>query len=125
MIDRRFFLKLTGLAVAASALEALPARAQGDAHDAPAGVATLDAPASILQAPGTYQLSGRVRLDEPLVEISGITNAQQISWSAGSLRSPVASFTSFEQFDQPWQMPEIRVRGGQLETLTVVPLHIA
>ena len=121
MIDRRFFLRLTGLAVAASALEALPLRAQSDAHDAPA----VDAPASILQAPGTYQISGRVRLDEPLVEISGITNAQQISWSAGSLRSPVASFTSFEQFDQPWQMPEIRVRGGQLETLTVVPLHFA
>jgi hypothetical protein len=63
-----------------------------------------------------------VRLQEPLVEISGITNAQQVSWSAGSLRSGLASFTSFERFDEPWQMPDIRVRGGQIETLAVVPL---
>jgi hypothetical protein len=63
-----------------------------------------------------------VRLQEPLVEISGITNAQQISWSAGAISSPVATFTSFEQFEQPWQMPEVRVRGGQLEALSVVPL---
>ena len=122
MIDRRFFLKLTGFAVAASALGALPASAQGDADDAPGGAAVLEAPTAVLQAPGMYQISGRVRLDEPVVEISGITNAQQISWSAGSLRSPVASFTSFEEFEQPWRMPGIRVRGGQLEALTVVPL---
>ena len=122
MIDRRFFLKLTGFAVAANAVGALPVAAQGSADDASGGTADVDAPTSILQAPGTYQLSGRVRLDEPLVEISGITNAQQISWSPGSIRSPFASFTSFERFEQPWLMPEIRVRGGQLEALTVLPL---
>ena len=122
MIDRRFFLKLTGFAVAANAVGALPVAAQGSADDAPGGAADFDAPTSILQAPGTYQVSGRVRLQEPVVEISGITNAQQISWSPGAISSPFASFTSFERFEQPWLMPEIRVRGGQLEALSVLPL---
>ncbi len=81
MMDRRFFLKLTGFVAVAGALE------------------------------------------EPLVEISGITNAQQISWSRG-LAPQMASFTSFEYFDQPWRMPEIRVRGGQLEALAVVPIDL-
>jgi len=75
-----------------------------------------------LQPAGTYEVSGQVRLIEPFVEISGITNAQQISWSAGSLSTPVVGFTSFEQFDTPWGMPEIRVRGGKLEALTVRPV---
>ena len=122
MIERRFFLKLTGCLVAGSALDALPVLARACADDAPGAAAVVQAPTPILQAPGTYRISGQVRLHEPLVEISGITNAQQISWSAGAIRSPVASFTSFEHFDQAWQMPEIRVRGGQLEALTVVPL---
>ena len=125
MIDRRFFLKLTGFAVAASALEARPVAAQGIADDPPGATAVLDAPPPSLRAPGTYQISGRVRLHEPLVEISGITNAQQISWSADAMASPVASFTSFEYFERPWQIPEIRVRGGQLEALSVLPLDFA
>ena len=119
MIDRRLFLKLTGLAAAASALGPLPVAAQGRVDDPPA------APAPTLQAPGTYQITGRVRFQEPLVEISGITNAQQISWSnLGGATPPVAGFSSFEHFDQPWTMPEIRVRGGQLEALAVVPIEL-
>jgi hypothetical protein len=123
-INRRFLLKLTGYAVAAGALGmgALPAAAQtptaGESDVSPA-------PGPPMQPPGTYQVSGRVRLLEPMVEISGITNAQQISWSPGSLSLPVAHFTSFEQFDQPWQMPQIRVRGGRLEALEVQPLDFA
>jgi hypothetical protein len=66
-----------------------------------------------------------VRLEEPVVEISGVTNAQQISWSTvEQMRSPVAGFTSFEYFDKPWSMPEIRVRGGKLEQVTVVRVDI-
>ena len=123
MIERRLFLKkLTGFAVAVCAIDALTETAWADAGDASANSAVIDPPTSILRAPGTYQISGSVRLHEPLVEISGITNAQQISWSAGSITSAVASFTSFERFEQPWQMPEIRVRGGELEALTVVPV---
>ena len=111
-MDRRLFLKLTGFVAAAGALEVLPVAAQGVQ------------PA--LQAPGAYQITGRVRLQAPQVEISGVTNAQQISWSASDRTSaPVAGFTSFEYFDKPWRMPDIRVTGGQLEALSVVPIDIA
>ena len=111
MIYRRFFLKLTGFVAAASALDglAIPAYAEPEA----------------LQAPGMYQFSGTVRLQEPLVEISGISNTQRISWTSGALGTPVASFTSFERFEQPWQMPRIQVRGGRLEALKVTPLDFA
>jgi hypothetical protein len=122
MIDRRFFLKLTGFVAAATALDALPVAAQGDADEVPGAAGVSGGQTPIVRAPGTYQVSGRVRLQEPVVEISGITNAQQISWSPGAISSPFASFTSFERFEQPWLMPEIRVRGGQLEALSVLPL---
>jgi hypothetical protein len=108
MIDRRFFLKLTGLTGLAAASGVLPMR--------------LAYAAESLQEPGLYQITGTVRLVEPQVMISGITNAQQISWTPGSLSTPVASFTSFEQFDRPWQMPEIRVSGGTLEAVKVTPI---
>jgi hypothetical protein len=106
MMQRRLLLKLTGCAVMAGALGAGAARFATEAQDT-------------LRPPGTYEISGRVRLQESSVEISGISNAQQISWSAGSLPSPVATFSSFERFDRPWRMPDVRVRGGQLEALTV------
>src|SRR5262245_63932907 len=110
MIDRRFFLKLTGLTgLAAAAASALPRFAYASTE-------------GVLQAPGLYQISGTVRLREPQVAISGISNAHQISWSPGSLTTPLASFTSFEQFDQPWQMPEIRVTGGELDAVKVTPI---
>jgi len=124
MMDRRFFLKLTGFVTVASAFEVLPLAAHGRLDDAPR-VAGLDSATQPVLPPGTYQFTGRVRLEEPLVEISGITNAQQISWSRGlAPPPPMASFTSFEYFDQPWHMPEIRVRGGQLEALAVVPIDL-
>jgi hypothetical protein len=108
MIDRRFFLKLTG---ATGLIAALPRLALAESGTE-----------ETLGAPGLYQISGTVRLREPQVMISGISNAQQISWSPGSLSSPVASFTSFEQFDGPWRMPDIRVTGGELQALKVTPI---
>jgi hypothetical protein len=114
-MDRRVFLKLTGLlaVAAASARATLPVAAQALRDD------------GVTRPPGTYQITGRVRLYEPLVEIDGITNAQQISWSdLGNSTSPVAGFSSFEHFDAPWKMPDIRVRGGQLEGLAVVPIDL-
>jgi TAT (twin-arginine translocation) pathway signal sequence len=105
-IDRRQFLRVSG---ALAVLAALPA-------------ATASSSDAELQPPGTYQISGRVRLHEPVVSISGISNAQQISWSPGSLSTPVVTFSSFEHFDQPWRMPPIQVTGGQLEAVRVVPL---
>jgi len=119
MIDRRLLLKLAGSLAAASALGMGVSRVGDPAQPArtPADVA--------LQPPGTYQFSGTVRLQAPRVEISGISNAHQIAWSPGALSTPVAKFTSFEHFTQPWQMPAIRVEGGQLESLQVVPLSFA
>jgi hypothetical protein len=117
MMDRRLFLKLTGLTGlvgAAGALDVIPAAAQSGPP------LTMQ-----MQSPGTYQITGRVRLEHPLVEISGITNAQQISWSdVGTSRPPTAGFTTFEHFDKPWSMPEIQVRGGRLEALAVVPIDM-
>jgi hypothetical protein len=119
-MDRRMFLKLTGLAAAAaSALEVVPGAAQ-TIQDRPNQRPTAD---DAFQQPGLYQITGRVRLDEPIVEISGITNAQQIAWSGlGGAAPPVTGFSSFETFDRPWRMPDIQVRGGTLEAVSVVPV---
>jgi hypothetical protein len=130
MMDRRGFLKLTGLIAAASALDVVPVAAASHSH------ATLAEPARDLGAataatvtrlairePGMYQVSGLVRLESPLVEISGIANAQQISWSGAESAEPrVASFVSFEQVDRWGAAPSISVRGGRLESLSVVPV---
>ena len=115
MMDRRFLLKLGGFVAVAGALGQLP-RAS-----APVRPALPE-----LREPGTYQLTGRVRLQAPVVDISGITNAQQISWvGPGGAPAPVASFTSFETFTAPWRMPAIKVRGGELEALAVVPINFS
>jgi hypothetical protein len=120
-MDRRMFLRLTGLAAAtAGALEVLPAAARASV-ELPRQRATPD---GVLQEPGLYQITGRVRLEEPLVEIGGITNAQQITWSGvRDAIPPVAGFSSFETFDRPWRMPDIKVRGGTLEAVSVVPVQ--
>ena len=120
MMNRRIFLKLTGLAAAsASALGVVPAAAQtGNESPLPYRV-----PDTALREPGLYQISGQVRLDAPLVEIDGIANAQQISWSGASMAAPrVAGFSSFETFDRQWRMPDVQIRGGTLEKLWVVPI---
>lgn len=132
-MDRRVFLKLTGLVAAAGALEALPVAAErrpdsglaGPAHDPELASVPSDTRLAI-QEPGTYQISGRVRLQEPLVEISGITNTQRISWSdLGGPERLVAGFTTFEHFDRPGMTPDIHVQGGRLEALAVVPVDFA
>jgi hypothetical protein len=62
-----------------------------------------------------------VRLHAPLVEISGIANKQWISWfNSNGSELPLASFVTFERYDRPAVMPDVRVRGGQLEALTAV-----
>ena len=129
-MDRRGFLKLTGLIAAASALDVVPVAAASPSHAAPAesarglGAATASTVTRLgVREPGLYQVSGLVRLEAPLVEIDGISNAQQISWSgADSPETRVASFVSFEQVDRWGAAPSISVRGGQLESLSVVPV---
>jgi len=130
MMDRRVFLKLTGLVAAAGAFEALPVAAERRPDALVAERATDLQVASVppgprltIGAPGTYRISGRVRLQEPLVEISGITHTQWISWSdVDGPEHPMASFTTFEHFDRPGMTPAIRVQGGRLEALTVAPM---
>jgi hypothetical protein len=125
-MDRRVFLRLTGvLAASAAALNAFPAAAQGIESGVSAPAVTPEPPQA-MQPPGLYQISGRVSLQEPLVAITGITNAQQISWSGDSVtRSPSASFSSFEYFAEPWRMLDVRVSGGRLEALAVTPVELA
>ena len=111
IIDRRLFLRMTGFVAASTAFAGLPSTAQ-----------RLAPQPSEMRAPGSYQITGQVRLEEPIVTISGITNAQQISWTPGSLSTPLAAFSSFERFDRPWRMPEIQVTGGRLQKVQVVAL---
>jgi hypothetical protein len=129
-MDRRVFLKLTGVVAAASAFEALPVSAAEPSRTASTesfrdlGAANRPSVARLrVREAGTYQISGTVRLDAPVVEISGITNAQQISWSgAGGSASPLASFSSFETYASSGMTPEIQVRGGRLESISIVPV---
>jgi hypothetical protein len=125
MPRRRFVLKLTGLAAAASLIGLGSVRtAAGNPTNARPELAPLIGPTGQApRQPGSYQLSGTIRLVERVVEIHGISNAQQISWAAGSLSPNIATFISFEHFDAPWR-PDIRVTGGQLETLDVRLLEV-
>ena len=77
-------------------------------------------PRLIVREPGTYRISGRVRLNGPLVEIGGIAHPQRISWSdAAGRERPVAEFATYEHFDRPGTTAAIHVQGGQLEALTL------
>jgi hypothetical protein len=124
------------LAIAASAFEALPVAAATvptvaaePVRQAGAASSTSAAASSArwsIRTPGTYLISGTVRLDAPLVEISGITNAKTISWSrAPGASVPVSTFMTYEtyeHFDGPGLTPEILVRGGRIESLSVTPV---
>jgi hypothetical protein len=86
MMDRRVFLKLTGLVAAASGWEALPVvaawRPVGLLAEQAHALELASMPSATrltVQEPGTYRISGLVRLQESLVEISGITHTQSIS----------------------------------------------
>jgi hypothetical protein len=130
-MDRRKFLKVSGMMAAGPAVRGVPfiglpgaqlglaSPGHGEQGAAQAFVAPL-----AIQEAGTYRISGTVRLDAPLVEISGITHKQWISWSdTQSSETPRASFVSFEHFDGSDSQPQIRVLGGQLESLSIVPLE--
>jgi hypothetical protein len=128
-MHRRTFLKLAGLIAAGPALQTMTLVGQrGSGHFAAGLERKLEAASTPLgvplniQQPGSYLVSGLVRLEAPLVEISGISSKQSISWSAsGGSEIPVARFVTFERYDRPGMRPEIQVRGGRLESLAVVP----
>src|SRR5215207_9396719 len=92
MMDRRLFLKLTGMLAAAGAFETLPVAPAVAATLQPAAAPVRDLVAVprltvtrlAMREAGEYHVSGTVRLEAPTVEISGIANSQQISWAQGS-----------------------------------------
>jgi len=133
-MDRRVFLKLTGIAAAAGAFGTFPtiAAASPLAPSATESVRDLVAPPRLtvtrlaMREAGEYRVSGTIRLEAPTVEISGIANSQQISWSGASGQpAMVVSFTSFETYSGLGAAPAITVRGGKLESLSVVPVDLA
>ena len=129
-MNRRLFLKLTGLIAIGQAVQTVPLVGPAELGGLPTTRAHAigEPPASSamspsINQPGTYRITGLVRLEAPLVEISGIANKQSISWSnTDGAALPVASFVTFEQYDRPVATPRSQVRGGHLEALFAVPL---
>ena len=128
-MDRRHFLKVTGLVAVTAALGAVSV--------SPAAAATLDtvpteAVRNLVGIPrltvtqlamreaGEYKVTARIRLESPTVEIGGVANSKQITW--GGDAAQVVSFTSFESYDGRSLAPAISVRGGTLESLSVTPV---
>jgi hypothetical protein len=127
MLKRRTFLKLTGIAMAG---QALGAAAIAGSPTASFGVPTASAAVLppiassrrlTITEPGEYQISGFVRLQAPSVQISGISNSQQITWSNDG-PAPLVSFTSLESFTRAGAVSTIHVLGGQLESVSVTPV---
>jgi hypothetical protein len=122
-MNRRMLLKVTGLVAIAGAAVTLPRIAERRSATV---AAVPDGTRLTMSEPGTYRITGRVRLDAPLVEISGITHTQRMSWSGlNGATQPVAGFTTFEHFDGQQMTRTIRVRGGRLEGVTAVPMNFA
>jgi hypothetical protein len=121
-MNRRVLLKVAGLMVVGGTVVTLTRAAPR-----PETVATVPGGTRLtFREPGTYRITGRVRLDAPQVEISGITHTQRISWSSlDSPERPTAGFTTFEHFDGPEMTRTIRVRGGYLESVTAEPMDFA
>lgn len=129
-MDRRLFLKLTGVVAAASAMEALPVSAESLSSSAVAeralglpAVTSTVAPRIAVRESGTYLISGLVQLEQPLVEITGAGATQRIS--RGGSASDTAPFSSYVTFSGPGLTPEITVTGGRVVSLDVTPLMLA
>jgi hypothetical protein len=114
-MDRRTFITLTGAIGAGVALASVPTTSPS----------RQDGALLSIPQPGTYRISGVVRLEAPTVEISGIANTQSLSW-AGLPQADLArsSFMSCERFDKAGVVRNIQVRGGRLESLSAVLVDI-
>jgi hypothetical protein len=129
-MDRRLFLKLTGFAAAATALEAVPASAEmltqaatvERAQSLPA-VTSTTAPRIAVRERGTYQISGLVQLDGPEVTIVSGGMSQRISRGGGA--GATAPFSTFATLDGPSLTPEITVTGGRVLSLDATPILLA
>jgi hypothetical protein len=129
-MNRRIFLKLTGLVAVGQTLWHLPVAAAADlglrtVEPDRASSPTIAPPATSLtiDTAGTYRISGLVRVEAPLVEISGITDKQSISWAnADGSEPPLASFVAFERYERAGMATDIQVQGGRIESLAAVLL---
>ncbi len=122
-MNRRTILKVSGMIAVAGAVVTLPR--VGERRQTTAAVTPSDTRLT-MREPGMYRISGQVRLDAPVVEISGITHSQRISWaSRAGAEQPIAGFTTFEHFDGLAMTRTISVRGGHLEGVTAVPVDFA
>lgn len=132
-MNRRVFLKVTGVVAAAGAIQALPS-GNSSTGRVPSGVSAgtfavsvspAGTPLTVREA-GTYRISGLVRLNEPRVEIGGFTHTQWISWSdSKGVSERLSSFTAFEHFDSADAVRTIQIRGGQLESVSAVLMDFA
>ena len=127
MLKRRTFLKVTGAALAG---QALGAAAIAGSPTASFGVRTASAavlPGVVsthrltISEPGEYEVSGFVRLQAPSVQITGISNSQQITWSNDG-PAPLVSFTSMESYARAGAVSTIQVLGGQFESVSIRPM---
>ena len=127
MLKRRTFLKVTGAALAG---QALGATAIAGSSMVPFGVPSASAavlPGVVstqrltISEPGEYEVSGFVRLQAPSVQITGISNSQQITWSNDG-PAPLVSFTSMESYARAGAVSTIQVLGGQLESVSIRPM---
>jgi hypothetical protein len=123
-MKRRVFLKVTGLVAVAGAVQVLSGLDERTKHTQLTAVS--DGTRLTIQEAGTYRITGQVRLEQPLVQITGLGQTQSVSWSgAAGTRQQVTSFTAFEHFDAPGLTRSIRVTGGVLEGVTAVPVEYA
>ena len=127
MLKRRTFIKLTGIAMAGQALGAATIAGSPTASFGvrSASAAVLPPVTSsrrlTIAEPGEYQISGFVRLQAPTVQIKGITNSQQITWSNDG-PAPLVGFTSLESYTRAGATSTIQVLGGQIESVNVTPM---
>jgi hypothetical protein len=83
-------------------------------------VVTTVAPRLAIREAGTYRISGMVRLEQPQVEISGDMPTQRISSSGQP--GATTPFATYAYLGGPGLTPEILVRGGHIESLSVTPV---
>jgi hypothetical protein len=130
MMNRRIFLKLTGLVAVGQAFSNLPVATASDLgpqageSGRSAGLTTaLPRTSLTIETAGTYRISGLVRLESPQVEISGITDKQTISWAnTDGSEPPLASLVAFDRYERAGMATDIQVQGGRIESLSAILL---
>ena len=128
-MDRRVFLKLTGLLAAASAFEALPVSAAGPVAAAPIAE-PLRSPISVANpSVARLRVGEAVHLSDHRYRPTGRPDGgdqrrQQLAAGVlvGRWHGPRCELHVVRAVRRAWVTPEIRVSGGQIESLSIVRL---